>query len=116
MVWGQSFGNSSGFFVNDGDFFSYTLTGNTTISINPGGAACIPAPQRKTIILKQAAAGGPYTVTWPHTGSPTISSPTVNWAGGTAPTMTATASATDVYELVTYDGATWIGSAKQNVS
>jgi hypothetical protein len=101
---------------NAGDFFSSTLTGNITINLNPGGAACLGAAQRKTIIIKQAASGGPFTVTWPHTGSPTTSAPTVNWAGGTAPTMTATASAVDVYKLETYDGATWYGQAIQNVS
>jgi hypothetical protein len=72
--------------------------------------------ERKTVIIIQAAAGGPFTVTWPHTGSPTVSSPTVNWAGGAAPTMSAGAGAEDVYNLVTYDGATWYGQAIQNVS
>jgi hypothetical protein len=102
--------------VGDGDFFSQTLTQSVTINLNPSGAPCPAAAQRKTVIIKQAAAGGPFTVTWPHTGSPTTSAPTVNWAGGTAPTMTAGAGATDVYQLVTYDGATWYGTASQNVS
>jgi hypothetical protein len=106
-------GNTS---PNAGDFFSTTLTGSITVNLNPGGAATLGAAQRKTIIIKQAAAGGPFTVTWPHTGSPTTSAPTVNWPGGTAPTMTATASAVDVYKLETYDGATWYGQALQNVS
>jgi hypothetical protein len=106
-------GNTS---PNAGDFFSSTLTGSITVNLNPGGAATLGAAQRKTLIIKQAAAGGPFTVTWPHTGSPTTSAPTVNWAGGTAPTMTATASAVDVYKLETYDGATWYGQAIQNVS
>lgn len=101
--------------VDNGDFFQLTLTANTTVNFNPGGAATYGAAQRKTIIIKQAAAGGPFTVTWPHTGSPTTSAPTVNWVGA-APTMTATASAVDVYRLDTYDGATWYGSASQNVS
>jgi hypothetical protein len=101
-------GNTS---VNAGDFFSTTLTGNTTISLNPGGAATLSAAQRKTIILKQAAAGGPFTVAWPSSGSPTTSSPTVTWVGGAAPSMPAAAGAVLIVHLATYDGATWYGEA-----
>jgi hypothetical protein len=115
--YGRSFlsasnGNMQG---NNGDFFNVTLTQNITIALG-AGSALSAMPQRKTIVIKQAAAGGPFTVTWPHTGSPTVSAPTVNWAGGTAPTMTATANAVDVYKLETVDGATWYGQALQNVS
>jgi hypothetical protein len=103
--------------VSNGDYFSSTLTGNITISLNLGtGAATFAAAQRKVIIIKQAAAGGPFTVTWPHTASPSVTACTVNWAGGTAPTMTAAANSVDVYYLDTYDGATWFGHAVQNVS
>ena len=102
--------------VDQGDFFSSTLTGSITINLSPGGAATLGAAQRKTIIIKQAASGGPYTVTWPNTGSPSTTSCSVVWAGGTPPTMSAGAGAVDKYELVTYDGATWIGTATQNVS
>ena len=101
--------------VDKGDFFKATLTQNMTVNMTSGGS-CYNAPQRKTVIIIQAASGGPYTVTWPHSGSPTTGSPTVNWVGGTPPTMSAGASAMDVYELVTYDGATWVGQAIQNVS
>ena len=102
--------------VDAGDFFSNTLTGSITINLNAGGAAAMGGAQRKTIVIKQAASGGPYTVTWPNTGSPTVSSCSVVWAGGTAPTMSTGASAVDVYHLETYDGATWYGTATQNVS
>lgn len=99
------------------DFTTMTLSGNVTISLTPANflSAAIATPQRQTIIIKQSA-GGSNTVTWPHNVSPTTSSPTVNWAGGAAPVMTAAANATDVYDLVTYDGATWYGRALQNVS
>lgn len=99
--------------LHQGDVFGpTTLTQNMTISLqqNKGG------PQRKTFVIKQAASGGPYTVTWPKPGSPTTSAPAVYWAGGTAPTMTATANATDMYELSTTDGVRWYGRATQNVS
>lgn len=102
--------------VDQGDYFSQTLTQSITINLNPGGAATLGAAQHKVLIIKQAASGGPYTVTWPHTGSPTTTSCTVKWAGGTAPTMSTGAGAEDVYDLDTYDGATWYGSAKQNMS
>jgi hypothetical protein len=108
--------NNGNLFVDAGDFFSATLTQSITVSLNPGGASTFSSAQRKTVIIKQAAAGGPFTVAWPHTGSPSTTSPTVNWAGGTPPTMSTGASAVDVYELVTYDGATWYGQAIQNVS
>jgi hypothetical protein len=109
---GESFTNG-GVPLQGGDFFpSLTLTQSITVAFqhNPASA------QRKVLIFKQAASGGPYTVTWPHAGSPTTGSPTILWAGGSAPVMTATASATDVYELITADGATWYGKAIQNVS
>lgn len=132
-------GNAGGFWVNVGapilytvssgaggnvatqisDFSTLTLAASITINLNPvafnlgktNGIA-----QRVTIVITQAAAGGPFTVTWPHTGSPTTSSPTVKWAGGTAPTMTAAANSVDVYDLETADGITWYGRATQNVS
>lgn len=95
-----------------GDFFSVTLTGSITVALT-GAGNCIPGPQRKTLVITQAAAGGPYTVTWPHPGSPSLSSPTVLWAGGTPPTMSAGASAVDKYELSTVDGIHWYGTAAQ---
>lgn len=95
-----------------GDILSGTLTQNSTIAFQNTHAG----PQCKTVILKQNATGG-FTVTWPKTGTPTTASPTILWAGGTAPTMTAAANATDIYELVTADGATWYGRVvAQNVS
>lgn len=98
--------------LGQGDFLSCTLTQNMTVSFQNTTAG----PQRKTIVITQAAAGGPFTVTWPHNASPTTTAPKVTWAGGTAPVMTATAGATDVYYLETIDGATWYGRAAQNVS
>ena len=114
----QSFmsGANGNTFLDWGDFFAATLSASITINLNPSSEGVIPAPQRKTIILTQAASGGPYTVTWPHPGSPTISNPTVLWAGGTAPVMSTGAGAVDVYDLETLDGTTWYGRATQNVS
>lgn len=98
--------------AGSGDSFSLTLTANTTINFQ----GSVAGAQRKVIVIKQAASGGPYTVTWPKPGSPTLATPAVYWAGGTAPTMTVTASATDVYELITLDGIRWYGIARQAMS
>jgi hypothetical protein len=92
-----------GFPVRPGDFASITLSASFTVNFQQTQAG----PQRKTLVIQQAASGGPYTVTWPSS---------VKWAGGTKPTMTAAANAVDVYYLETYDGATWYGRASQNVS
>lgn len=98
-----------------GDFFGpLTLTGNITITLTPDGQSALAGPQRKTIVIKQAAGGG-FTVAWPSTGAPTLAAPTVKWAGG-APTMSAGANAIDVYDLSTTDGLTWYGRASQNVT
>ncbi|HEV2373311.1 MAG TPA: glycosyl hydrolase family 28-related protein [Streptosporangiaceae bacterium] len=99
------FDNSTGnLFDGFGDFFETTLTGNMTVSLGQGGGS-VKGPQRKNILIVQAASGG-YTVTWP---------PAVKWPGGAAPVMTSTANAVDMYELVTMDGQTWYGWAIQNL-
>lgn len=70
-----------------------TLTGNCVLTY--------PAPSgggQFTLFLKQDAAGS-RTVTWPST---------VRWAGGAAPTLTATAGRTDVVTFLS-DGTYWLG-------
>jgi hypothetical protein len=51
------------------------------------------------LTLKQDATGG-RVVTWPAS---------VKWAGGTTPTITATASKSDVFSFVCVDGTSWVG-------
>lgn len=93
--------------LQNGNVFEVTLTENiTTLTLsNPpasgkGGAF--------SLILTQDATGG-RTVTWPAS---------VKWAGGTAPTLSTTASAIDVLTFMTTDGGTtWYGfSAGLNMS
>ena len=70
-----------------------TLTGNCAFTY--------PAPSsggQFTLMLTQDATGA-RTVTWPTS---------VRWAGGTAPTITATASRTDVVTFLS-DGTYWLG-------
>lgn len=119
VIYAPGFIRASDGKINDfmGDFFGpLVLTGSITVGLGGGTFGSVPGPQRKTIILKQAAAGGPYTVTWPHSAAPTVTTPKVVWAGGAAPVMSTGASAVDVYKLETTDGATWYGQAVQNVS
>jgi len=76
-----------------------TLTGNCTFTFPTATAG-----KSFTLFLKQDATGS-RTVTWPAS---------VKWPGGTAPTITATASKGDKY-VFTADGSSWAGSnAGQN--
>ena len=84
--------------LSAGNVFEITLTGNCTFTFsNP------PASGKGgsfTLILKQDATGSRTTI-WPSS---------VDWAGGTAPTLTTTANAVDMLVFVTTDGGTiWYG-------
>ena len=70
-----------------------TLTGNCVLTFPTPAAG-----GQFTLLLKQDATGS-RTVTWPST---------VRWAGGTAPTLTATAGQTDVVAFLS-DGTYWLG-------
>lgn len=86
--------NAITFNVENGNHFFHTLTENTTLTISnpsPTGNLC-PI----TVWIKQAAAGGPFTFTWPAA---------VKWIGS-APVQTTTASATDIYTLLSKDAGT----------
>ena len=82
-----------------GNAFSLTLSGNTTFTFsNPPASGT--AYSFSIEIIQDASASG-YTVTWPSS---------VDWPSGTAPTLTATASAKDVFVFTTRDGGTnWYG-------
>jgi hypothetical protein len=83
----------------EGNVFDITLTANCTFTFsNPSasGTAC-----SFTLILRQDGTGT-RTVTWPAS---------VDWAGGTAPTLTTTATTgVDILTFVTVNaGTTWYG-------
>jgi hypothetical protein len=83
---------------NDGNVQEKVLGASTTFTFsnpNAGGTYIL--------IIKQSS-GGSNTITWPGT---------VTWAGGTPPTMTATANKFDVFTFV-YDGSKYFGSYVQN--
>jgi hypothetical protein len=79
----------------DGNVFTHVLTENTTFTFsNP------PASGRAfafTLKLVQDAGASGFTVTWPAS---------VDWPSATAPTLTATASAVDVFVFYTHDSGT----------
>jgi hypothetical protein len=79
--------------------FSHTLTENTTFTFsNPPASGT--AYTMSIEIIQDASASG-FTVTWPAS---------VDWPAATAPTLTATASAKDIFVFTTRDGGTnWYG-------
>lgn len=85
--------------LQDGNVHNVTLTADCTFTFsNPPASGTSGS---FTLFLNQDATGS-RTVTWP--GS-------VKWAGGTAPTLTTTASRTDILVFTTIDGGTiWYGA------
>ena len=82
-----------------GNSFSHTLTENTTFTFSNPPASGTAYSFSIEIIQDSGASG--YTVTWPSS---------VDWPAATAPTLTATASAKDVFVFTTRDGGTtWYG-------
>ena len=83
----------------DGGTFSHTLTENTTFTFSnvpASGTAYIMSIE----IIQDSSASG-FTVTWPSS---------VDFPAATAPTLTATADAVDVFVFTTRDGGTtWYG-------
>ena len=83
----------------DGSTFSHTLTENTTFTFSNAPAS--GTPYIMSIEIIQDASASCYTVTWPSS---------VDFPAATAPTLTATADAVDVFVFTTRDGGTtWYG-------
>tara|TARA_R110001632_G_scaffold11925_1_gene42131 strand:- start:354 stop:761 length:408 start_codon:yes stop_codon:yes gene_type:complete len=82
-----------------GNTFSHVLTESTTFSFSNPPASGIAYTMSIEIIQDAGASG--FTVTWPAS---------VDFPAATAPTLTATASAVDVFVFTTRDGGTnWYG-------
>tara|TARA_R110000772_G_scaffold252605_1_gene368060 strand:+ start:378 stop:1622 length:1245 start_codon:yes stop_codon:yes gene_type:complete len=82
-----------------GNTFSHTLTENTTFTFSNPPASGTGYTMSIEIIQDSGASG--FTVTWPTS---------VDWPAATAPTLTATASAKDIFVFTTRDGGTnWYG-------
>ena len=84
---------------NDSNIQTFTLNAATTTFTfsNPNAGATY------ILVIRQNASGS-QTIVWPGT---------VAWAGGTIPTMTATANRYDVFTFI-YDGSKYFGSYIQN--
>lgn len=82
-----------------GNAFSHTLTEATTFTFsNPPASGT--AYSFSLEVIQDASASG-YAITWPTS---------VDWPSATAPTLTATANAKDVFVFYTRDGGTnWYG-------
>lgn len=82
-----------------GNSFSHVLTEATTFTFSNPPASGTAYTMSIEIIQDGSASG--YTVTWPTS---------VDWPAATAPTLTATASAKDIFVFTTRDGGTnWYG-------
>lgn len=82
-----------------GNSFSHTLTENTTFTFSNPPASGTAYTFSIEIIQDSGASG--FAVTWPSS---------VDWPAATAPTLTATASAKDIFVFTTRDGGTnWYG-------
>ena len=79
-----------------GTFQTVTLTGNCTFTMPTATAG-----QSFILIVSQDA-----------TGSRTATFTSVKWPGGSAPTITATASAVDIFSFVA-NGSVWYGTFSQ---
>jgi hypothetical protein len=86
--------------LTDGNVHNVTLTANCTFTFsNPPASGTSGS---FTLFLNQPSSGGPRLATWPSE---------VKWAGGTAPTLTTTASRTDILVFTTIDAGTiWYGA------
>jgi hypothetical protein len=109
-----------------------TITGytETVVAIGTVGAAHTFVISTGTVQTATLTASTPCTFTMPTatagtsfilrltqaaTGMTTATFTGVKWSGGTAPTITATASAVDIISFIAV-GSTWYGSAIQNLS
>lgn len=83
-----------------GNVVTCTLTGNVTWTFPSSGIGTTQASYL-TLFTTQDGTGG-WTQTWPAS---------VKWSGGTAPTVTTTASVKSLFTFFTADqGASWLGA------
>lgn len=91
--------------LRDGTHFVHTLTENTEFTFSNSAASGKVSMLTLKLIQDSSASG--YTVTWPEDGS---NNAIVDWAAGTAPTLSTTADAVDYFIFLTHDGgSSWYG-------
>jgi len=79
--------------ASQGDNFVHDLTENVTYTF----AGAKPSGDVTSFTLKVIQGSTARTITWPSS---------VDWAGGTAPTLTTTDDGVDVFVFLTHDGGT----------
>ena len=99
---------------------AYVANSSTAITLNitaNGTVQIITLTGTATITMPAAVAGKSFVLFLKQdgTGSRTVTWSTVKWPGGTAPTITSTASKQDIFSFFS-DGTNWYGSAIQNLS
>lgn len=91
---------------------AYTANSSTaiTLDLTNGTVQIITLTGNATITMPTAAAGKSFILFLKQdgTGSRTVTWSTVKWPGGTAPTITSTASKQDIYSFFS-DGTNWYG-------
>ena len=92
----------------------YTANSSTaiTIALTNGTVQIITLTGNATITMPTAVSGKSFIMFLRQdvTGNRTVTWSTVNWPGGTAPTITTTASKQDIYSFFS-DGTSWYGVA-----
>jgi len=90
----------------------YTANSSTaiTLALTNGTVQIITLTASTTITMPTAVSGKSFIMLLRQdaTGSRTVTWTTVKWAGGTAPTITSTASKQDIYSFFS-DGSSWYG-------
>lgn len=91
---------------------AYTANSSTaiTLALTNGTVQIITLTGNATITMPTAAVGKSFIMYLRQdaTGSRSVTWATVNWAGGTAPTITGTASKQDIYSFFS-NGTSWYG-------
>jgi hypothetical protein len=86
---------------------------STTLSLANGSVQTVTLNGNCTFTMPTASAGASLTLILTQNGTNTATFTGVLWAGGTAPTITATANKVDILVFVS-NGTSWFGSASQN--
>ncbi len=88
---------------------AFTLSDGGTIPVdwNNGNVQYVTLGGNRTITVSNPREGGRYLlgIIQDGTGSRTLTWPTIKWAGGSAPVLTATANRTDIISLVYLNGS-----------
>jgi hypothetical protein len=85
----------------------------TTLALTAGSVQTVTLNGNCTFTMPTATAGASITLILTQSGTFTATFTGVLWAGGTAPTITATANKQDILVFVS-NGTSWFGTAAQN--